>query len=165
MNDNPEEWRKIPTFPTYEASDLGRIRHGEKVLIPVTTAYGYQQCTICFEGKRFTRFIHRLVADAFLPPRPSPKHQTAHNDGTRSNNTPSNLRWCTAKENNADKVIHGTWQGGENHAQAKLCDSKIKEIRHLHENGVDQLSLSRRFGIGRRTVNGIVRRQSWKHVA
>lgn len=165
MNATQEEWRKIPSFPTYEASNLGRIRHKGKVLTPVTTAYGYQQCTICFEGKRFTRFIHRLIADAFLPPPPSPKHQLAHNDGTRDGNAASNLRWATCSENNMDKAIHGTWQGGENHAHAKLDDYKVRQIRRMAEWGWPQLVLAAMFDVERKCINNVVRRQTWKHVA
>lgn len=50
--------------------------------------------------------VHRLVCEAFHGQKPTPKHMTAHWDGNKKNNRPSNLRWATASENQADRVRH-----------------------------------------------------------
>lgn len=50
-------------------------------------------------GKRVDKFIHRLMAEIFLPnPRGLP--WVNHIDTNRANNDLSNLEWCTPADNN-----------------------------------------------------------------
>jgi hypothetical protein len=79
---------------------------------------------------------------------------------------PSHLFLGTREDNLADmrqkkrgsKPPH---KFGMSHNQAKLNDDIVRAIRASND---DQLTLSRRFGIARRTVNSIVNRKTWKHV-
>lgn len=79
----------------------------ERILKPHPNSHGYLRVRMVLNGVRQSRFVHKLVAEAFLPPRPSSKHEICHIDGNRLNNHASNLRWGTRKDNAADRKRHG----------------------------------------------------------
>nr|DAU34292.1 MAG TPA: homing endonuclease [Caudoviricetes sp.] len=49
-------------------------------------------------GKRKDLYIHRLVAENFIP-NPHYKQYANHKNTIRNDNRVENLEWCTAKEN------------------------------------------------------------------
>lgn len=69
-------------------------------------------------GKRKDRYIHRLVAQAFLP-RENGKNFVNHKDCDRSNNHVENLEWCTSAENNLYSMKLGRLT--RNNINGKFC--------------------------------------------
>lgn len=89
----------------YEVSNLGRIRSlnykgtgQEKILSPGFDKDGYLYVCLCKNGEKKRYFIHRLVAQAFLP-NPNNYSQVNHKDENKLNNNVDNLEWCTAQYN------------------------------------------------------------------
>ena len=74
----------------------------------------YRVVTIFKHGTQSTRYVHRLVAEAFLP-NPDNLPQINHRDGNPQNNDVSNLEWCTAKAN-----INHAYQTGLHGGQSCL---------------------------------------------
>lgn len=90
------EWKLIDEFPDYEVSTLGEVRNRTtmQVLRQVKSG-GYMQVII--EGK-YRRYVHRLVATAFIP-NDDNLPQVNHKDENKTNNNVDNLEWCTPKYN------------------------------------------------------------------
>ena len=97
---------------------------------------------------------------------PTPKHQTRHLDGSRDNNSRTNLAWGTKKENEDDKLKHGTHgsqlhiNAGEKHGSAKLTNEQARQIYNSDKNGV---LLADEYQITRATVSKIKTGRTWQH--
>jgi len=116
-----EIWKDIPSVPELEASSLGRIRikpyscktpnGGVRHYNNLKPTYGVpnKNSTVrhgaekhrFFYNKRLgkTFNVARLVCEAFNGPHPNDKPIVMHLDEDASNNTPSNLKWGTQREN------------------------------------------------------------------
>jgi len=98
MNKN-EIWRPVLGYEgLYEVSSFGRVRRGNRLLKTQDYPNGYLYVSLCKDGARKNRMIHRLVAEAFLP-NPNNYPQVNHKDETITNNFLDNLEWCTGKYN------------------------------------------------------------------
>ena len=102
------EWKSIPGFALYEASDLGRIRNGHTRVIHGTTVnkQGYESIQVKSDDGMFVRkSVHRLVAQTWLSTYSHSK-QVNHKDGNKLNNAVSNLEMVTASENIKHAIEH-----------------------------------------------------------
>lgn len=88
--------------------------------------------------------------------RPCCVNPAHHFLGTRSDN----MRDMVAKGRAAREAPRG-----EASAHAKLTEDKVRAIREAVACGESRSAVGRRFGISKPTVQGIVARRSWKHVA
>lgn len=59
---------------------------------------GYKTVTLTKSGITNTVFVHRIVAEAFIP-NPNNLPMVNHKDGDKTNNFSENLEWCTASYN------------------------------------------------------------------
>lgn len=101
-----EIWKDIIGYEgLYQVSNLGRVkslnykRTGlEYVLKPGTNGIGYLQVHLFKNRKRSPLYVHRLVAEAFVP-NPKRLKTVNHKDENKLNNVCSNLEWMTSKDN------------------------------------------------------------------
>jgi len=162
-----EIFKKSPDYPGYEISNQGSIiSHvkGYPVKLKGTDVQGYRMHALTINGKIKMIFAHRLVLEVFVGLCPKGM-QTCHNNGIRDDNRLENLRWDTYKNNNADKIKHGTQQRGEGHGSAKLKELEVIEIRRLSGLGVRNYLLSKMFKTSQTNVGCIIRRKRWAKVA
>lgn len=105
MHEN-EEWRDIAGYEgLYKVSNLGRVMRvkgspgarSDRVLKTGRDRYGYPRVNLYCGGKAAFRYVHRLVAVAFLTG--EVKREVDHIDGNKTNNNVENLRWATSAEN------------------------------------------------------------------
>ena len=179
-----EIWKDIPGMEgIYQVSNLGRIKalkreilKNDGRILPIKEHFvkgskdtkGYLQLDANICGKRILKFIHRLVAEAFLD---NPKHleQVNHKDGNKLNNCVGNLEWVTCEEN-----IHHAWENGlnkalqgEKHGNHKLTAEQVIYIK-THYKKLDKKfgarALAKKFNVTPSPILLIVKGKAWKHI-
>lgn len=129
---------------------------------------GYLVVNLQKNGKGYTRYIHRLIAIAYMPLIRG-KNYINHKNGIKTDNSIENLEWCTDKENsihawNTGLVhSHEGIKGAKNH-KAKLTDEQVLKIRRLRKEGKTLHYIGIQFNISFRTVWDITTYRHWKHV-
>ncbi len=95
-----EVWKPVVGYEgIYEVSSLGNLRNASgKRLSVFPNQAGYYRVNLCYHGKRRAKFIHRIVAEAFLE-NPLDYSQVNHKDENKRNNSVDNLEWCNAEYN------------------------------------------------------------------
>jgi hypothetical protein len=158
----------IQGFPNYVVDTFGRVarvKNGEPVPIkPFATPDGYLRVALYSSSGHSERYVHRLVLETHGSPPPMHPSQVRHLNGRPDDNRLENLAWGTAAENARDRVRHGTSRKGIANHNAKLSNSKVKEIRRLAARGWTQENLSRKFEVGISTIQKVLAHKTWTHV-
>lgn len=148
-----EIWRPyiIGWFHTdYEISTLGRVRnkHSGIVLKSKVKNSGYYYVILHVNGKRLTRYVHRLVAETFLIVRFEGEIWVNHKDGNKLNNERDNLEWVTPSYNTRHAILNNlTKNKGENSTLGKYSDDEIHRVCQLISNGVPTKEISEITGL------------------
>lgn len=185
--------RDIPYYPGYKITDNGRVlssrcelRHSDR--------HGYASVQLWANGIGKMMQVHRLVLLAWIGHPPSSGSHTRHLDGNKRNNSLSNLRWGTPKENGEDQVrldraargersgaythperlARGVRNGmttrpesiirGENHPKSKLKYSDVIYIRSRIAHGESHRSIAISMGVSRGLISHISTRRAWRHI-
>ena len=102
-----EVWKDIEDFSNYQISNYGRVKSIPRpktkggLLKQRNSNCDYFQVYLIKEGKGHLLYVHRLVAQAFIP-NPNNLLEVNHKDGNKKNNFINNLEWITRKDN----VLH-----------------------------------------------------------
>lgn len=98
-----EIWKDIFGYGgVYQVSNMGRVRSCKrkswKIIRAVKLKNGYEAVNL-YSDKRQLLYVHRLVAQAFIP-NPNEYRYVNHKNEVKTDNSVSNLEWCTAFYNN-----------------------------------------------------------------
>lgn len=147
------EWKPVKGYEGYyEVSFDGKVRSVERVtpfgrgyvmkprtvLTPSVDKDGYYKVGLSKDGKKRRYFVHRLVAEAFLP-NPENLPIVNHKDGNKQNNRADNLEWCTRSHNDKHAFSIGLRKphcGGTSKAVAQIIPETgqiVKVYRSISE--------------------------------
>lgn len=170
------EYRDIPGFPGYRVGNDGSVWSN--------LSYRKDRYNVAFRSLKLTpnnnghlfvylhvnstpnkRYVHRLVLEAFVGPCPE-RMECRHLDGNPKNNLLSNLKWGTAVENQADRILHDTTNRGPRNGMSKLTEKDIVEIRQKYAaGGVTQVALAKEYNTAGSNICCIVNKKYWSHIA
>lgn len=115
-----EKWDPIPGWPHHEASSCGQVRMLDRLdaegrlrlggILPQfpdkRPGKGYLYVMLRDGARHRKAAVAVLVLEAHRKSRPGPGIEACHNDGVRTDNHLSKLRWDTREANLADMLRH-----------------------------------------------------------
>ena len=123
---------------------------------PRAGRYGYLRISVSNgSGKKKLLKVHRLVCSAFHK-NPENKPCVNHIDENKTNNTASNLEWCTYKENNN----HGTRNKRAGKAIAKALSEPVGQYTRdgkLIKVWQSASEVQRQLGYSSSCISGVAR--------
>lgn len=169
-----EQWKpivdeRIAEEEKYEISSLGKLRslktkNNGKIIKP-SEIRAYPILNIKLKsGKRTTRYIHKLIAEAFLEKENEEQTYVIHLDYNKANNQTRNLKWVNKKDmfahqannpNNLKGVIRNS----------KLTETDVMRLKMKLKRSKNPLyKIAKEFGITHTQLNRIRKGENWGHV-
>lgn len=104
------------------------------------------------------KYIHRLVAEAFIP-NPNKLKEVNHKDLNKKNCSVSNLEWCSRKQNLEHSYMNGKKRTCENHGSAKLNWQAVHDIRTKQ---LTRKEYAMKYRVSQSTISAILHHRVWK---
>lgn len=96
-----EVWKDVVGYEgLYQVSNIGNVKslNNNCIRKPIKHRCGYLRVDLWRDGKMQNAYVHRLVAQAFIP-NPENKAQVNHINGNKTDNRTDNLEWVTNAQN------------------------------------------------------------------
>jgi hypothetical protein len=172
---NGESWSPLSIAgmsknEVYSISNYGRIKSfkvnkEDGVIINGSTLKGYKILNIKLEnGKRTTKYTHKLVAENFIPKENDLQQYVIHLDFDKTNNHTDNLKWVTSETMFAHQKINPNYKRGAIN-YSKLSETDVIRLKKKLKRGKNKLyKLAKEFGITHTQLNRIRKGENWGHV-
>lgn len=152
-------------YDDYAVSKIGVVLSKTgKPLAQHDNGRGYLIVSLQINGKRTSKAVHRLVAEAWIP-NPLNLKEVNHIDCNRVNNVIENLEWCSHGYNVKYSYLRKNRTAvGEHNARCKTSTEVVTEICKLLQTGFKSYEI-RDKGYDYALVRGIKCRRSWNHIS
>lgn len=136
----------------------------EKPLKSSKTKKGYTRVDLRDNNNRKICFVHRLVAEHFIP-KIEGKEYVNHINGIKDDNRYNNLEWCTTSDNHKHAYNNNLMTArGENNNLALLTVEQVKEIRAKYKPRIYTLNmLAKDYNVSQYTIFDIIKRRTWNY--
>lgn len=125
-----EIFKDIEGYDNYQISNLGRVWSKSRNKIMSVGKHksnsGYVQVMLFKDGEYHWRYIHRMVAKAFIE-NPNNYRTVNHKDGVKTNNTADNLEWASDEQQQRHAFMMGLKGNG-----TALTDNEVFEIYKMY---------------------------------
>lgn len=164
-----EIWKDVKNFEgLYKVSNLGNVKSvkreiisekrtnqkwAEKNIKPFDNGYGYLVVHLRKNGKRYVRYIHRIVIESFVGN--IGNNDINHKDFNRKNNILSNLEILTRKENINYSKKAGKYD--ELYVKRSLknkqkYDGLKDKINEDIKNGIPIIKIEKKYKVNHKTL-------------
>lgn len=129
-----ERWKRVVDFPEYWISNYGRIWSSitdNFIYGTPNSRTGHIDVCLHCGGRRFHKYIHRMVAEAFIP-NPYNLPMVRHLDDDPSNNMVDNLAWGTQIDNMRDCINNGNFAYFTDENREKAMKKRRTPIRAIN---------------------------------
>lgn len=148
-------WLPIEGYDGYEISNFGHVRNDKQYITVSRNSNGYFRVSLCKNSDQRKFFIHQLVAEYFIGPKPEGMI-VMHIDSNRMNNHFSNLKYGTQSENLKQAINEGRKPSLPNKCKTpKLVEESIISYR---KSGMKLREICDISGLPLRTIQNILTR-------
>ena len=170
-----EIWREVPNCKVrYQVSNYGRMKsfaYDKKngKILTCGIIHGFKLAQLSTNSGARKVYLHKLVAEMWLP-KPSEKHTiVTHLDGNLLNNQISNLEWHTpesliVQHRKLEKEKYPNGKARRAVRNGKLTETDVMLLKSMLERGVVQAKIAKLFRISEMQVTRIKRGENWGHV-
>lgn len=122
----------------YSFKDKKIIETKEEKYLKLTNDRGYEKIILSLNGKRYLKYIHRLVAEAFIP-NPNNYKEVNHIDSDPSNNCVENLEWYDRKYNLNYMIKHQEEIKERNELRLEILENIFYGIEFGNVKNIEQV--------------------------
>ena len=184
-----EVWKDVVGYEgLYQVSNFGNVKSLDREVAPNNRVpywrkgkmckqsksnLGYLTVGFTVNNKKINKYVHRLVAEAFVP-NTNNKPQINHIDCDKENNYASNLEWCTNSENHIHATknglnklhLHRVAYSGEENGRSLLTKEQVLEIKQKYiPYKYSAKKLSKEYNVSESCITHILNNTSWKEIS
>lgn len=184
-----EVWKDVVGYEgLYQVSNFGNIKSLDRIVKkPNGVSYlrkgkictqsksnlGYMTVGFTVNNKKVNKYVHRLVAEAFIT-NMNNYPQVNHIDCDKTNNRMYNLEWCTnsqnhihASKNGLNKLhLHRVAYSGEENGRSLLTKKQVLEIKQKYiPYKYSAKKLSKEYNVSESCITHILNNTSWKEIS